>query len=227
MGKLRNFECRVEPDATLFKQEVDVIVEVIEEVMKGFVENTNRGTCIIDGQKYGEDADLLIRFNLSDGSYTSQFPYKNSMTSDEMAEEAINNALIYPNQSSRYAKRYSKTSDTKMESGVYEDEELKVFVLNATYGRFLISFYAKYNDNYYNTAVATAISEALAWMSKEDPILQKSAGIVMSQTNLRRAKIIDSVVKELFKSCRLPALIAWKEWHEPANNSGELELFFK
>lgn len=131
MGKLINFECHTEPETTLFQQEIDVLVEVIGEVMRGFSEQPNKGTCIIDGQKYGEEARCLVRFNLPEGIYRRQFFRIYEKTSDRMAEEAINNALSYPDNS-RYTKTCDREDSQKMQSGIYQDGELKVLNLNTT-----------------------------------------------------------------------------------------------
>ena len=229
MGKLINLETCVGPYVVLFQQEEDVIVELVSEylIVHG---DPNEGTFILDGQKYGDDAKCLIRFNLRDGVFRQRFFRTYEKTSDTMAEEAIDHALLYPAEKSRYVGSSGPRPVAEMASGIYQDGELKVLVLNATYGRFLCSFYVNWNDGGHeqSTKVLLFVSEVLAQLCKKDTVLQESNRSVWAEARKHaRLYYLKERVAEEFATCRLPALKARKEWLELVNSSGELPLFFK
>ena len=226
MGNLlRMIQCDTEQKTFLYQEEKNVIAEMIlQEICNNFPSDLSKGTCIIDGQKNGEKAKCLIRFNLADNACSCEDPNE----FDEIAEEAINNALLYPKEESLYLEPKLKSQPQKMESGIYESDDLKVLVLNVTEGRFLASFYADFKNgggHDESTKIMITISEAIAQMGKEDEVLQDSAKKIASDNKGLGSEVVKNVDK-LFDECNFPALKAWRKWHEPANSSGELSLFF-
>ena len=63
-------------------------------------------------------------------------------------------------------------------------------------------------------------------MGKEDTVLQDSLAALLQyeQPEIIRTS---TYVREMFANRALPELAAWHRWHEPANNCGELTLFFQ
>lgn len=170
----------------------------------------------------GEEAKCIVRFNLQNGFYQ---PLED--TSDDIVSKAIDDVLVWP-ESSTYGYRGEAKFFGLLPSDIYRCGRRKTLVLNTTFGRFIISFYANFCSGGHDeiTALLIALAEAFALMGKEDKVLQKSAQHLCSQA-VGIDKDALALVKKLFADCDLPALQAWKEWHEPANNSGELTLFFE
>lgn len=231
MGKFINMEMVLEPESTLFQPEIDVILAVIDQVLTSFGHYPTRGTFILVGQKRGEAATNIIRFNLADeeseGSRQEVYNDTYYSTSNSLAEAAIDEVLSWP-ENSVYDYQGEAKNFGLLPSGIYRCTELKVLVLNTVFGRFLASCYANFMDDGHtqSTALLIAIAETFAQMGKEDKILQQSA-----QALYRQAVGIDKdaiiLVRRLFLDRALPALSAWHTWHEPANNAGELTLFFE
>ncbi|MDR1300591.1 MAG: hypothetical protein LBK50_02690 [Candidatus Nomurabacteria bacterium] len=232
MGKLEitNLERHVAPETTMFPQEADVIVRIIIELIKNDG-GVDKGTFILDGQKNGREAKCLVRFNLKNGVSTHTFKRIHEKTSEQLAEESIDYAIAYPRPESRHV-RLELMGDKKMKSGVWQDGEHKVLVLNTTAGRFLCSWFANYKDGVgreKSTQPLMTVSEAIAQMSKEDTILQESNDTIWFGRSQNQPELIElrQWVAELFERCTLSELRAWKKWHEPASKSGKLKLFFK
>lgn len=225
MGNFINLKSYVEPETTLFQPEVDVILAVIDQVLASFDTYPDKGTFILDGQKMGEKAKCIVRFNL-EGGYCR--PLED--TSDEITANAINNVLSWPHKPA-----YAYQGETKFfgqfPSGIYTHGRQKVLVLNTTYGRFLMSYYANSGCNPFEehdecTILLQALAETFARMGKEDKVLQWSVERVHAQaTDLEKRTI--TLVQDLFQNCTLSAIREWEDWHEQANDSGELTLFFE
>lgn len=227
MGKFTNLEMYVEPDSTLFQPEIDALQAVVDQVLASFDLYPTKGTFILDGQKMGEEAQCILRFNLEDGMMLGRMPCE--ADSDLLTARAINEILLWP-ENSCYEYRARAENFGQLPAGIYLHHELEVMVLNTTLGRFLVSFYSNAADQDVidgaDTAVLMALAEALAQMGKEDKILQQSAQQACHCSSPLGQDAI-KLVKRLFLECDVPALKAWREWHEPANNSGELTLFFE
>lgn len=199
-----------------------MILAVIDQVLASFDEYPTQGTFILDGQKMGDEAKCIVRFNLEDGFCR---PIEDS--SDDIAAGAIDAVLAWP-ESPAYGYRGEAKFFGQLPSGIYQYGRKKALVLNTTFGRFIASFYADFRNGGHDESIALliALAEAFASMGKEDRILQSSAQRLCDQAvGIGKDALI--LVKKLFLGCNLPALKTWREWHEPANNSGELTLFFE
>lgn len=222
MGTFTNLETHVEPETTLFQQEVDIILAVIDQVLATFDEYPTQGTFILDGQKMGEDAKCILRFNLENG-----FCQPMEDTSDDIVIRAIDDILVWPKYLT-YGYHGEPNYFGQLPSDIYKYGRRKALVLNTTFGRFVVSFYANFVSGGHeeSTALLLAVAESIAQMGKEDKILQKSnQNLQWLMTNLDQNAV--ALVRDLFHNCAHPTLKAWKEWHEPANSSGELTLFFE
>ncbi len=230
MDKFTNLEFHSEPETTLFTQEIDVIQAVIDNILTSFAMYPDKGTFILDGQAKGQLAQCILRFDLAAGISRRNFFRTYERTSSEIAADSIDNALSWPKDS-----RYNFTEDRALHfgwlpSGIYRDGELEVLVLNTTHGRFLASFCAEFDPQLSKgeetTSILIAIAIAIANMGKEDTTLQCSATYIKEQATAFERNAI-WLVDSLFGSCASSSLKAWKKWHEPANNSGKLTLFFE
>lgn len=228
MGNFINIEQHVEPETTLFEQEINAILAVIAKIGENFAQSPRRGTIILDGQKYGDKAKLLIKANYPGGTYQRRFFRIYQYDSDEMAARSINEVLKWPDPDSRYAHLFKQELP---QSGIYRDGELLVLILNAKYGRFLCSIKAEteVGEELHDEAkyLLYAMTECFAQMMQEDEILQESAKrIFLSSERFQIACAVDEV-DEMFVHCTEPSLQTWRAWHEPANAAGELTLCFQ
>ncbi len=228
---LKNFECYVEPDTTLFQQEVDVIVALVLKAIEKY--NTSYGTFILDGQKKGGELECLIRFDLPKGHLKRRVISVGSrggaINFAALAANPINAIIGLPNWEG---------------SSIYIADENKLLVLNTTYGRFLCSFYANFPHGGHgeSTNILMIVGYVIAHMRKragvnvigypdvknEDIVLQDSAsslGLVLFGHN-DNADMAAAFVRKAFEQCKVPELKSWKAWHDDASN-GKLALFFE
>lgn len=236
MKNFQNLVQRHEPETTMFPQETEALLRVINTVLERFAPSATKGTFILDGQKFGEDAQCILRLNLSDGPYQRRLFGIYGRTSDEMAAAAIDELLALPEKSRYYSEgslpRHMTHEDIKtaqdVSSGIYQDAELVVLVLNATHGRFLISCYIEDHDDVAE-ALLCAVAQAILRMGLEDKVLQSFGEQLADASKVNAAPCAEALnaVKELFDHCDAPELAAWKAWHEPANATGKLTLFFE
>lgn len=224
-------------EQTLFQPEIDVILAVLEETLTAVYDEhvPRQGSLILDGQKFGEEAKCIARLNFMRGDVRYDYAFGSDISSDVITAQSINVIIGWP-RSSAYVAEPLPSYFGLLPTGIYsldrgQQPSLIVLVLNTTFGRFLASCRTGliHGNCYLNadfTAFAT-LAETFRQLGKEDLVLQKhSEGLITelcNQTDCDRAIII---VRQLFSDCSLPALQVWKAWHEPANQSGELPLFF-
>lgn len=240
MIEFKNLECNAEPETTMFQQEIDVLLAVIRETLDVIAPQAAKGTFILDGQKFGEDAKCILRFNLPGGTYYRNFFRIQERSSDMLAEDAIDELLALPRKSryvsdkpdlKRHITSKQATSGNPVSSGIYQDGELKVLVLNAVHGRFLVSCYLENHDDEAE-ALLYAVAQAILQMGLEDKVLQSFGQQIVAagECSERKEFFVEAfvTVTDLFHRCEAPEeLQAWKAWHEPANAAGQLTLFFE
>ncbi len=218
---------------TLYPQEIDALLAVISYFCEGRYSG-DYGSCILDGQKDGGAANCIFRFNFPEGPYRRTFFRTYDRTSDQIAEDSINEMLCWPENPSRYRKSLENIP-CPVATGIYRDGEIEVLVLNTTHGRFLFTCHtlAAFSDDDYDAlseALPYIFAEAIANMGKEDTVLQRSnieliAGLDPSHSG----QIVDMITetRDLFYDKNpLPEIAAWRTWHESADQSDELALFF-
>lgn len=225
MGKFTNLEIHTEPETTLFLQETDVILAIIDQVLSSFDTYPTKGTFILDGQKKSTKAraQCLLRFDLEEGISQSSHG-----TSADVAAGAINYMLQFCPGPDCCAWPDSGTYMTFLEPDEDNSSEWWCLILNTTYGRFLMSCCFDPIDSVDGSScvVAMALAEAFAQIGKEEALLQEHAQRIRKYANESGKKVI-ALVESLFRDCTLPALKSWRDWHEPANTSGDLTLFFE
>jgi len=163
----------------LFQQESDVIVEIVLQALQTIDPKVCQGTFILDGQRYNEKAECLIRFDLPEGTTIgvgNDFWERMGNSSSAIAEKAINTVL-------------DDYESSNAPSGIFEfgeHKELKVLILNATHGRFLCSFYANFkgDGDQESSKILVIVAELLGELCKNDPVLVKSVEETHKAENL-------------------------------------------
>lgn len=229
MGEWSNVSVHASKN-TLYTQEIDAILAILAEVMRdcygGSMPRT--GSFILDGQRVGAQASCIIKFNLAGGEsyYNIAGREVNSLA---LAAQSIDELLSWPRRS-----EYYYLGDPllfgKLPTDIYEYGKFIALVINTTYGRFLASLQTCRpdggNDRRSIIRVLLSLVEVLRQLGQEDLVLQMQSRTLLSRFQSFDYKEVINHVQELFATCHLPALKTWHEWHELANASGELGLFF-
>lgn len=226
------------PEDELSELEVKLLLALMEKVARSFDRELDAGSFIIDGQAYGKEAQLIVRGNFGGGTYSRRFFQTYERTSDNIAETSIDEALAWPATPSRYQKHFSERFFEREgimypHTGIYQDGELSVLVLNATHGRFLVSIKAHVADDetYVDSddvseALLYSVSEALCMMMREDATLQRSATqLILDRKNPQAAGILMTVVDE-FAQREMPEMKDWFTWRESVNGSNQVSMPF-
>lgn len=221
-----NLKVHCQPSDTLSYQEANAILAVIEEIMTSNLRNgATRGTFIMDGYKTGRVCECLLRGDLKDGPSTGYLlPFDAKQPSDILAEEAIDDALAYPDEEGSVFAQYAflPEEDERLDPGIHSAGPLHVMTLDASAGHFLTltSFYADFNTNsrYEINVMLVSIAETLAQLKPNDKVLQDSVKeIVEYETGTVEGYMFRSAVykvREMFRKCEHPVIQAWKVWSE-------------
>lgn len=242
---IANLSRTYEPETTLFPEEVDVILEMMVDILSFYAPGAGQGTFILDGQKYGDEAQCILRFNLPGGPYEYRPSGHFSRTdTDLLAAESIDQLLAIPGASlyisgdNEAELRASIETARDVKSGIWCKEDLCVLVLNATHGRFLASCLvedAEHADTdgaldrraIYMTLYALAYT--IAKLCPEDAALQDSVRHIADDAPAiareENASAEYYVRTKFFGNCTAPALQAWRSWLD--TKKGELTLFFE
>lgn len=103
MEFFKNVVRQEEPNSTLFGPEIDVILAVAEQVTTAINPKINRGYFILDGQRFDQDAQLIVRGELPAGEAERKLKNANYRFSEEGIKEyssqitarAIDEALLW------------------------------------------------------------------------------------------------------------------------------------
>lgn len=202
-------------DAFLYDQEVEALLEVALMALNCLPYVPAKGILILDGQKRGEDAQCILRAPLRCGAQGSSKTY---------AEKAID-YILEQNQ---------PMNNGIIRTPVSNSSIVDALVLNTTAGRFISSLYCEdippVMDFDYEEMVLLAIAAAIGCMGREDITLQKSIQQIKTyyqDAGYKKMLELMREIEKLFEYSDNPALRAWQKWHEPANQNGELKLFFE
>lgn len=247
--EVQNLECHPETGA-LALEEINVVLKVVTRSLRDEWAADLAGTFILDGQMNGEEAQCVLRFNLPAGGYEVSPLYNLgkkkyfglSRTSDALAEESIDGVLEWPKNPRYRCLRAYRTSE-KIPSGIYEEGELVVMVLETMLGRFLVSLklasssVCKINmaGGCERLAMAAAMA-ALVRMAPKDAVLKRSWRELKRKVvkNLEWYTIFPSEMlcfedldaKWLFaKDNEDPVMSQWKAWY-CQNYTKQPRLFF-
>lgn len=208
-------------DAVLYDQEINVLLEISLLTLNCLPYVPTRGIMILDGQKRGEEAQLILRAPLrrSTGNCSSSY-----------AEQTIDYVLESDDPCFRDW-WHSGIFSAKIPDNLITN----VLVLNTTAGRFIATIFCEdipmTLDFDYEEMVLLAIATAIGCMGVEDAVLQDSLRQMKdsyrNETDCKRPLGIMQEIERLFKHIDNPVIRNWYNWHEPANQSGKLELFFE
>lgn len=204
--------------------EANVVLAVIEEILTSNLrDGTTMGTFIMDGYKTGHVCECLLRGNLKDGPSTGYLlPFDAKQPSNILAEEAIDDALAYPDkEGSVFAQHaFLPEEDERIGTGIHSAGPLHVMALDASAGHFLTSFYADFSiaSRREINVMLVSIAETLAQLKPNDKVLQDSVKeIVEHETGTVEGYMSRSAVykvREMFRECEHPVIRAWKTWRE-------------
>lgn len=218
MHNLKDLEVNSHPQGRLHREEIQVLLEVIDFIVGKYTDGPLKGSCILDTQAKQQAAQCAFRFSLAEGEYRRQFFGLHDRTSSEIAKESINEILAYPEHSSRYDAILQFGAKRAIRSGVYRNGELKVLVLNAQNERYLFTFHVQEAD-LLNAVVYYAVAEALMLMKGTvERNLPSSALQVLAAVILKEGEYYEAVmtvmteVRAMLQDRTLPAIQKWHEW---------------
>lgn len=211
---IKNLQLNTEPNTTLFEQEAQALIAIVVNVLEVGNDLPKTGTFLLYGVADDKPKDLqkIVSFNFKGGTLHNCID--SGYTSDQIGDSVLRLAAT------QLSKSESKTAIT------YYVDSPAFLKLKTTHGTFLCFFWG---DNGSSTYVYCASAKAIAMMGKEDQVLQESCKYLFftEMEDYPSIDMLDKYVEHLFEQCNLDELEEWKKWHEPANGSGELTLFFQ
>ncbi len=206
--ELKNCRTNCNPETTLYKEEVNVILTVVRDVLRKLQRPTTTGSFLLVGQKDEEATvgDVIVEFDFDGGAVEERCADKSSswvvnhMTATMSTVRTDEKGIIvcYP------------------EAGF--DEE--VLLLKTSLGRFICSAcIGEYP--YCEVEIYLAVAKALAEMRKGDTVLREAYEELLDEEVrcFPGLRTIDEHVSGLFEGNRRTSnLETWKEWsktHEP------------
>lgn len=220
--QMTNLKVTLEPETTLFKEEVDAIIAIIEDTIDRRAydtgSNLDEGSFVLYGKKDGEDkVQEMIAFDFESGPSIDCLFYSRCFFGTGSREIAEN-----------VTKRDLTNIHDKPDSHISYFRESPLFLsLKTTSGRFACACYGRdfsYKDM---TFVYCAFAQAIACMGKEDKVLQESCDHIFFSQSEEYHELGDlrDHIEELYRECALPELKLWKKWHDA--ESENLTLFFE
>lgn len=203
----------------LYEAEINLLADIVLMALSCLPTVPTRGALIMDGKKEDDDAQCIMRARLAAGEGAQGM---------ERAEEAID-GILSNLQLAKGSGIIHSYCDAKHPS---------VLILGATHGHFLVTINLvdapQIMPNYdYEELVLLAVAVALGQMGKEDAMLQQAVAELKENYECRQAGSKDihyrwmQAIEQLFASKKSPVIRNWRQWHEPANQSGALQLFFQ
>ena len=222
--KIFKLHCRKGAESILFDEEKNALERIIhKKAHDRLPRHFKGGTFVLKGQKYDEETQFIMQFNLSG----SKRHYDFFRTYERRVKKAIDNVLSGPVRKSRFINSSEITKlPQKIESGIYFFGKLRTLVLNAKFGCFIASCYLDLNKGggHESKMMLVAVSGVIAHMCKEDEVLQESLKTI-SLKDPDFGNIISREIAELFDESEILALETWREWRKTPN--GRSKLFFE
>lgn len=220
--QMTNLKVTLEPETTLFKEEVDAIIAIVDDTIRQRAaihgDELDEGTFLFYGiQDDSDEPQEIISFDLDKGPTKDYLPYSDGncgIDSHEIADNILKRNLT------------SKCEMSSSHISYYCDSPL-FLVIKTTHGRFACACFGddfSYKDMTY---VYCAVAQAIACMGLEDKVLQDSCDKIFF-SEMEEYKDLGGLrdhIEELYRKCKLPELKLWKKWHDEVNS--ELTLFFK
>lgn len=203
-------------DAVLYEPELRALLEISLITLNSLQHIPTGGTLILSGQKRGQAAQVILTASLHNTTCAS---------SNFCAEQAIDYVL------ESHKPHFAEGADSGVFHVPISNREIaRVLVLNTTAGRFIASLYCDDIPQIatcdYEEVVLLAIATAIGCMGLEDAALQKALRNIEGGYHNKELALVQGV-EQMFRDCDNPVLQAWRKWHEPANQNGNLKLFFE
>ena len=241
-------DLEINPEAgVLSKEELDVLTEVLKSAL-GPDLGSMAGTFIMDGQADGQDAKCLMQLNLPEGNYSSVMSYAVGTKqccgithdSDRLAEASIDAVLAWPKAQVFRSLADLRDKVDRIPTGLYDEGEYLVMVLNADGGRFLMSMqllcvYESAESEGWARMALHLMAKTCGKMRPGDKILQES--LEELDDKIRDLEHFGPMLDELcwmewtciegmFKSLEKPMFRAWREWREKMSAVDEMVKYF-
>ena len=202
LGALKNLKAITEltglgRPVVLVKAETDLIAAIVCAALNHINAKTKRGTFILDGQKAGEGANLILRFNLPDGPKRKSWEPGPSNFAD-LAEQSIDFFLDDP-------------AYDEVETGIHTYGPNRALIANTSGGRFLAALYFDFpeRDYDYTTFVLEVVADTLARISGDKDLDGEIRKVFQHFEEPRKVR---SFVDDLFNNNRLPEIVIWRAW---------------
>lgn len=215
-------------DSTMHLKEVNVILTVLDELLKELNPTDAVGSFALHCQAYNGSC-------IYDHAAVVTATVGNPCCASEACKNTVNTsiyeALEWPTYDSRFWQHFSSNflqiaGRHYPKTRIYREGELIVLIVNATHGRFLASLVLRRNNTELTTEgreILRALAVAIARLSLQDEFLQSTV-----EEEIVSGDVTPPIqyVHELFDECKLSALRAWKDW--TGIDHGEVNtLFFR
>lgn len=203
--ELKNYHANYRPETTLYREEVDVIVTVIESVLRRSQRQQTTGSFVLAEQQHGDDmVREILKFDFDDGAAENRYQEESS---NWVAGHVVEVTSAMGFEEDGVIVRFP-------EPGF--DEE--VLSLKTATGRFVCAVcIGEYP--YCEVEIYLAVAKAIAEMDKEDVVLQSAYKELLREEALCLPDLysIDSYVTNLFKWRKEPKLKTWRDWRKKMN----------
>ena len=202
-------ETAMNPSATMYDEEMDVVVEIINLMVEKFFHAENV-KFLLSGQKEYKNSSNILLCTISDSEKVKNKDFLS------FAENFVTESV---------AKIVNDDYDNVTPTGIHSSLQHKTLVLNCEYGRFLCSCYADFPKDAHlqSTLLLLSVAKIIANLCRNDKVLQDSwKNLTQLYGNLPIQGYAD-MIDSLFEKCELQSLKRWKEWA----SKEEIPLFFE
>lgn len=223
--------------AGLKRVELDALLAVQDEYLSEYYSSISAkfGSCILDCQPLMKKTECIARYNLCGGSYNRRFFRSYIRSSDEMAANSIDELLDCANPKSRFYQQFERITEA-LNTGIYQDGELLVMVLDAYGGSFLFAPNVSLNGEMpsYEVSIGLmyATAEALAIIGREDYQLNKSVIALIQESAYTdyagEAVTAVNVARRCFgHDTKVAEIRTWREWRNRSGYHKKARVFFE
>ena len=184
---------------TLFKEEIDVILAVMFQVLGE--KFPKKGSFMLAGKKEGGELETIVEFNFPGGKqkrFLGQY-----QDSDVMASYNVYNMSTFSHEPGSKAIKYQYNSP-------------EVMALHTTNGQFVAAFFADNGGFSTQERAYHAMIEAIALLGRDDVGLKdsfKKTFELDAESNPDLDKL-ETFVRFLFETQELPEIKTWSAWRD-------------
>ena len=192
------------PWTTLYKEQVDVIIDVVLDVLKHDGKVPKTGTFMLYGKSDDKpDIQEILKFNFKNGAIHDCCG--SHLTSEELGATILRRAAIA---------EYSTNATID-----YYADSPTFLRLKSTYGAFLCFFYG--GEDFDNAYVYCAVAMALSKMCEQDIDLKDACGdlFLTEMEDHTGLSALAGFIDGVFAKCELPALKVWEKWNKTADKT--------